>query len=154
MFHMLTPVFVSTAVALSSSQIQTNHIHHLEHLKHVEQSQHHLLIESQKLAPVKNAVEHHSSNTNSMSTIQDGVDWQKLAMCESTGNWHINTGNNFYGGLQFSETTWLSYGGGQYNQYANDATPSEQISVAVKVLAAQGPKAWPKSYSRGSVCGF
>lgn len=90
----------------------------------------------------------------SVSSFAGGVNWDKLAMCEATGNWSINNGNGFYGGLQFSESTWLAYGGGAYAHYASDASKSAQISVALKVLAGQGPNAWPASHSRGAACGF
>jgi LysM repeat protein len=72
-----------------------------------------------------------------------GVNWNAIAACESGGNWSISTGNGFYGGLQFTEQTWLGYGGGQYASSANLATPSEQIAVAQRVLAGQGIGAWP-----------
>jgi hypothetical protein len=63
------------------------------------------------------------------------VNWDAVAQCESGGNWAINTGNGFYGGLQFTEQTWLGYGGGAYAQYANEAGRSAQITIAEKVLA-------------------
>ncbi|GAA4879857.1 transglycosylase family protein [Kitasatospora terrestris] len=69
--------------------------------------------------------------------------WDKVAQCESTGDWSINTGNGFYGGLQFTSSTWAAYGGTQYAPQANQATKAQQISVAEKVLADQGPGAWP-----------
>jgi LysM repeat protein len=72
-----------------------------------------------------------------------GANWAAIAACESGGNWSINTGNGFYGGLQFTEQTWLAYGGGQYAASANLATPAEQMAVADRVLAAQGIGAWP-----------
>ncbi len=72
-----------------------------------------------------------------------GANWNAIATCESGGNWSINTGNGFYGGLQFTQQTWLGYGGGQYASSANLATPSEQIAVAQRVLAGQGIGAWP-----------
>ena len=72
-----------------------------------------------------------------------GVNWNAIAACESGGNWSISTGNGFYGGLQFTQQTWLGYGGGQYAASANLATPSEQIAVAQRVLAGQGIGAWP-----------
>ena len=71
------------------------------------------------------------------------ADWQKLAMCESGGNWAINTGNGYYGGLQFSSSTWLGYGGGAYASRADLAAPTQQMAIADKVLAAQGWNAWP-----------
>jgi LysM repeat protein len=72
-----------------------------------------------------------------------GVNWSAIAACESGGNWSANTGNGFYGGLQFTEQTWLGYGGGQYAPSANLATESQQIAVAERVLAGQGIGAWP-----------
>ena len=69
--------------------------------------------------------------------------WDKLAMCESTGNWSINTGNGFYGGLQFTQSTWLAFGGGQYAPLAHQATRAQQIEVAKKTQAVQGWGAWP-----------
>ncbi len=66
--------------------------------------------------------------------------WDKLAMCESTGNWSINTGNGFSGGLQFTPQTWRAFGGkGQ----AHQASRAEQIAVAERVLKGQGWGAWP-----------
>ncbi|GGU90545.1 transglycosylase [Streptomyces filipinensis] len=69
--------------------------------------------------------------------------WDAVAQCESGGNWSINTGNGFYGGLQFSASTWAAYGGTAYAAQANQATKAQQIAVAEKVLAAQGKGAWP-----------
>jgi hypothetical protein len=69
--------------------------------------------------------------------------WNGVAACESGGNWSTNTGNGYYGGLQFSHATWIAYGGGAYASNANGASRSAQIAVAQRVLAAQGPGAWP-----------
>ncbi|KQV23966.1 MULTISPECIES: transglycosylase family protein [unclassified Kitasatospora] len=69
--------------------------------------------------------------------------WDKVAQCESGGNWSINTGNGFYGGLQFTPSTWKAFGGQQYAGQANQASKGQQIAVAEKVLASQGPGAWP-----------
>ncbi|MFD4900773.1 transglycosylase family protein [Streptomyces sp. NPDC058411] len=69
--------------------------------------------------------------------------WEKVAACESTGNWHINTGNGYYGGLQFTRSTWDAYGGTAYAARADLATRDQQIAVAEKVLDGQGPGAWP-----------
>jgi nucleoid-associated protein YgaU len=73
----------------------------------------------------------------------DSVNWDAIAACESGGNWSINTGNGYYGGLQFSAGTWRAYGGGAYAPTANQASRSAQIAVAEKVLAGQGIGAWP-----------
>ncbi|WP_291313379.1 resuscitation-promoting factor Rpf1 domain-containing protein [Corynebacterium sp. UBA2622] len=70
-------------------------------------------------------------------------DWNRLAQCESGGNWQIDTGNGFQGGLQFTTSTWQAYGGGEYAPTANQATREQQIAVAERTLAAQGWGAWP-----------
>jgi hypothetical protein len=72
-----------------------------------------------------------------------GHDWSGVAQCESSGNWSINTGNGYYGGLQFSAATWNGYGGQQYAARADLASPAQQIAVAERVLAGQGIGAWP-----------
>ncbi|WP_063763217.1 transglycosylase family protein [Streptomyces sp. NRRL WC-3742] len=69
--------------------------------------------------------------------------WDKVAQCESSGDWSINTGNGFYGGLQFTSSTWAAFGGTSYAPQANQATKDQQIAIAEKVLASQGPGAWP-----------
>lgn len=69
--------------------------------------------------------------------------WDQLAQCESGGNWAINTGNGFSGGLQFHPQTWLAYGGGAFSGDASGASREQQISIAEKVQAAQGWGAWP-----------
>ncbi|MEV6772924.1 resuscitation-promoting factor Rpf1 domain-containing protein [Nocardia sp. NPDC051030] len=74
-------------------------------------------------------------------------DWDRLAQCEAGGNWGINTGNGFQGGLQFSPSTWNAHGGGEYAATANQATREQQIAVAEKVLASQGWGAWPSCSS-------
>ncbi|WP_107400573.1 transglycosylase family protein, partial [Streptomyces africanus] len=70
-------------------------------------------------------------------------EWDAVAQCESGGNWSINTGNGYYGGLQFSASTWSAYGGTQYASTADQASKDQQIQVAEKVLASQGKGAWP-----------
>jgi hypothetical protein len=77
------------------------------------------------------------------SSAQASTVWDRVAACESGGNWSINTGNGFYGGLQFSYNTWKAFGGQRYANTANGASKAAQITVAKKVLAAQGPGAWP-----------
>src|SRR4051794_11852620 len=69
--------------------------------------------------------------------------WDNVAQCESGGNWHTNTGNGYYGGLQFNQGTWVNYGGSQYASRADLADRTEQIAIAEKVLHAQGWGAWP-----------
>ena len=70
-------------------------------------------------------------------------EWDRVASCESGGNWAINTGNGYQGGLQFSPSTWSGHGGGEYAPSAHLATKEEQIAVAERVLASQGKGAWP-----------
>ncbi len=69
--------------------------------------------------------------------------WDTVAACESGGNWSINTGNGYYGGLQFTQHTWAAYGGTAYAPRADLASRAEQITVAEAVLRGQGPGAWP-----------
>jgi hypothetical protein len=74
------------------------------------------------------------------------MNWDAVAQCESGGNWNANTGNGAYGGLQFKQATWNAYGG--VGNPAN-ASKQQQIAVADRVLAGQGPGAWPKCGSAG-----
>lgn len=69
--------------------------------------------------------------------------WDRLAACESSGNWRANTGNHFYGGIQFDFGTWLRNGGGQYAPRADLASRAQQIAVGQTTLARQGWGAWP-----------
>ncbi|KUO18959.1 transglycosylase family protein [Streptomyces dysideae] len=80
------------------------------------------------------------SGTASAATASE---WDAVAQCESGGNWSINTGNGYYGGLQFSASTWAAYGGTQYASTADQASKAQQIQIAEKVLAGQGKGAWP-----------
>jgi hypothetical protein len=72
-----------------------------------------------------------------------GVNWDAVAACESSGNWHISTGNGFYGGLQFTQSTWAGYGGKAYAPRADLASREQQIAVAERTLKGQGIGAWP-----------
>jgi len=72
-----------------------------------------------------------------------GLNWDAVAACESGGNWSINTGNGFYGGLQFDSGTWLSYGGGAYASRADLASREQQIAVATRLYNARGSSPWP-----------
>src|SRR5882724_6628508 len=69
--------------------------------------------------------------------------WDRLARCESGGDWASNTGNGYYGGLQFGRGTWRAFGGQQYAKRADLATRAQQIEIAERVLAEQGWHAWP-----------
>jgi Transglycosylase-like domain len=73
----------------------------------------------------------------------DGV-WERLARCESSGNWAIDTGNGYYGGLQFDVTTWNGFGGREFAPRADQATRDQQIAVATRVRNARGSYgSWP-----------
>jgi nucleoid-associated protein YgaU len=72
-----------------------------------------------------------------------GVNWDAIAQCESGGNWSINTGNGYYGGLQFSRSTWRAHGGHRYASTADQASRAEQIQIAERVRETQGLGAWP-----------
>jgi hypothetical protein len=79
--------------------------------------------------------------------------WEKVAQCESGGNWHINTGNGYYGGLQFSQSSWAAAGGTKYAPRADLATKEQQIAAAEKLLALQGPGAWGCAGAGGLTAG-
>ncbi|MGO1228749.1 MAG: resuscitation-promoting factor [Brachybacterium sp.] len=90
-----------------------------------------------------------SGNTGaSAPAAPSGSVWDRIAQCESGGNWSINTGNGYYGGLQFSAGTWKAFGGGKYASTANQATRGQQIDIAKKVQAQQGWGAWPSCTSK------
>ncbi len=74
-----------------------------------------------------------------MAQAYDASVWDRVAACESGGNWSINTGNGFYGGLQFYQPTWRGYGGQTYAAYPHQASKAEQIAIARRVLFAQVP---------------
>ncbi|MGX7825384.1 transglycosylase family protein [Actinokineospora sp. 24-640] len=81
--------------------------------------------------------------------IPDGQVWDRLAQCEATGNWAINTGNGYYGGLQFNKSTWDAYGGSQYAAYPHQASREQQIAIATKLRDARGGYgAWPHCSSK------
>ncbi|QFQ96249.1 LysM peptidoglycan-binding domain-containing protein [Streptomyces phaeolivaceus] len=90
--------------------------------------------------------------TGSASAADSGV-WDRIAKCESGGDWHINTGNGYYGGLQFAASTWRAYGGTAYAATADKASKSQQIAVATKVQRAQGWGAWPTCSGRAGASG-
>jgi nucleoid-associated protein YgaU len=90
--------------------------------------------------------------TGNAAAADSGV-WDRIAQCESGGNWHINTGNGYYGGLQFSASTWRAYGGTAYAPTADQATRAQQIAVATKVQRGQGWGAWPTCSARAGANG-
>ncbi|UQA94297.1 LysM peptidoglycan-binding domain-containing protein [Streptomyces halobius] len=72
-----------------------------------------------------------------------GTNWAKIAACESSGRWHINTGNGYYGGLQISPATWRAYGGRRYARRPDLATRAQQIAVGERIVQARGLAPWP-----------
>ncbi|MEU6078967.1 transglycosylase family protein [Streptomyces sp. NPDC047108] len=88
-----------------------------------------------------------SANAASVGT------WEKVAQCESGGDWHINTGNGYYGGLQFSKSSWAAAGGTQYAPRADLASKEQQIATAEKLLDIQGPGAWSCAGAGGLTAG-
>ncbi|MFJ5999985.1 transglycosylase family protein [Streptomyces sp. NPDC092370] len=90
--------------------------------------------------------------TGNAAAADSGV-WDRIAQCESGGDWHINTGNGYYGGLQFAASTWNAYGGTAYAPTADRASRSQQIAVATKVQRAQGWGAWPTCSARAGASG-
>lgn len=87
------------------------------------------------------------SATPSSNVAYDPV-WDRLAHCESTERWNVNTGNGYYGGLQFSPTTWDAFGGEEFAPDAHQASKIEQIIVATRTQAEQGWNAWPSCTRR------
>jgi uncharacterized protein YabE (DUF348 family) len=72
-----------------------------------------------------------------------GLNWDALAKCEAHGNWAADTGNGYYGGLQYNKSTWLAYGGGAYAPLPSQATREQQIAIGEKTYAARGASPWP-----------
>jgi uncharacterized protein YabE (DUF348 family) len=81
--------------------------------------------------------------TSQPKVSNNGLNWDAVANCESGGNWSINTGNGYYGGLQFSSSTWLSNGGGAYASRADLASREQQIAIATKLYNQSGAGSWP-----------
>jgi resuscitation-promoting factor RpfB len=79
-----------------------------------------------------------------VSTVEEGTIWDRLARCESGGNWAANSGNGYYGGLQFDKATWSANGGDRFAPYPHQASREEQIVIAQRVRNARGNyHAWP-----------
>jgi len=104
---------------------------------------------SAAVAPASGQTSAPVTATGPVPASASSVNWAAIAACESGGNWGANTGNGFYGGLQFTQGTWNAYGGGQYASSANQATPAQQMAVANRVVAGQGIGAWPVCGANG-----
>jgi hypothetical protein len=105
---------------------------------------------SAEAAPVTAPPAAPSSTASTTRVASTGANWYAIAQCESSGVWSANTGNGYWGGLQFAPSTWFAYGGGPFDgagpfPYSSGA----QIAVAERVLAAQGPGAWPNCFVWG-----
>ncbi|MEV4144543.1 transglycosylase family protein [Amycolatopsis sp. NPDC049691] len=104
-------------------------------------------ISEQVITQPKPKIIHVGTKQAPTPAIGDGSAWDRIAQCESGGNWAINTGNGYYGGLQFDKRTWDAYGGDAYAAYPNQASREQQIAIAEKVRDARG------GYSAWPVCG-
>ncbi|MGK3201161.1 transglycosylase family protein [Amycolatopsis sp. MEPSY49] len=104
-------------------------------------------ISEQVITQPKPKIVHVGTKQAPTPAIGDGSAWDRIAQCESGGNWAINTGNGYYGGLQFDKRTWDAYGGDAYAAYPNQASREQQIAIAEKVRDARG------GYSAWPVCG-
>jgi len=101
-----------------------------------------------KKRPVAKTESSSSSSSTSSSSSGAGINlareamWDRIAQCESTGRWSINTGNGYYGGLQFNLQTWLSVDGDDFAYYPHQATRAEQITVANRLYEIRGTQPW------------
>jgi len=99
-------------------------------------------------APVVTEPPQTTTTTTIQPVISEGSRWDQLAQCESGGNWSINTGNGFSGGVQFLRSTWLAMGGGEFAPDAYLASKAEQIIVAERLVKVSGWGAWPGCTSK------
>lgn len=104
-------------------------------------------ISEQVITEAKPKIIHVGTKKPADPAIGDASAWDRIAQCEATGNWAANTGNGYYGGLQFDKRTWDAYGGDQYAAYPYQASKAQQIAIAEKVRDARG------GYSAWPVCG-
>jgi Transglycosylase-like domain len=100
--------------------------------------------EAERIAEAEAAARAQAQEERSVApSVSSGSVWDRLAQCESGGNWSINTGNGYYGGLQFSQSTWEGVGGLQYAPRADLASRDQQIAAAEVLLESSGWGAWP-----------
>jgi uncharacterized protein YabE (DUF348 family) len=106
-------------------------------------------LSTEEITPAKPGRIRIGTKRASVPPVADGAVWDRLAECESSGNWATNTGNGYYGGLQFDKGTWDAYGGDQYAAYPHQASREEQIAIAEKVRDDRGGYgAWPACSSQ------
>jgi hypothetical protein len=84
-----------------------------------------------------------AARTTARTDPDDPATWDRLARCEAGGNWSANTGNGYYGGLQFSKGTWDHLGGSALAEYPHQATKAQQIEIGQRLYAQSGWDAWP-----------
>lgn len=101
-----------------------------------------------EVAPVVTELPQITTTTTTQPVVSEGSRWDQLAQCESGGNWSINTGNGFTGGVQFLQSTWLAMGGGEFAPDAYLASKAEQIIVAERLVKVSGWGAWPGCTSK------
>lgn len=146
--------FVSAALgSAEQSHLETAILHSREAIAGLERDRDKAIRRLEKIVAKKQAKELAKSgvspatmpslNVNG-SLITYSADWEQTAMCESTKRWHINS--RYDGGLQFDPITWIEFGGGEFARYAYEAPKMQQIAVAERVLAIQGPGAWPNCF--------
>ena len=105
--------------------------------------------EKPKPKPVAQAAAAANTGAGAPAMMNEAM-WDKIAQCESTGNWSINNGNGYYGGLQFDIQTWLGSGGGAYAPNASLATKAQQIDIANRVYAQRGLQPWGCGWAASS----
>jgi hypothetical protein len=99
--------------------------------------------EAERAEAERVAAERAAARRSTVTTSSGNGVWDQLAQCESSGNWSMNSGNGFTGGLQFMTSTWLAQGGGKYAPAAYLATREQQIEIAERTLASGGWGQWP-----------
>jgi hypothetical protein len=99
-------------------------------------------------APVVTEPPQITTTSTTQQVVSEGSRWDQLSQCESGGNWSINTGNGFTGGVQFLQSTWLAMGGGEFAPDAYLASKAEQIVVAERLVKVSGWGAWPGCTSK------
>ena len=140
----------TTGVVVSAGHPH-HHMSRWRHRHHVYYARHHHRHHSRAHRRHVYYARHHVSVSRSGFRRPLGGVWRRIAFCESNGRWHINTGNGYYGGLQFTQSTWLAYGGGAYAPRADLASRAAQVAVARRVVRGQGWGAWPVCSARAGV---
>lgn len=126
-------------------QVVGTHVNHTTVVKRVVTKQpvyRVLVIGTKKAAPKPAPKPVSRSRSGAGLDLSRAAMWDRIAQCEAGGNWHINTGNGYYGGLQFDIGTWMSAGGGSFASRPDLATREQQITVANHVYASRGLSAW------------